>query len=537
MTGNEQAVPVKGSCVFGAQRLLPQLDAFTKEINGVKSGEDIEHIHRMRVASRRLRAALPLFSACFPEKEYRLWASEIRKVTRALGDARDADVQIAFLKKYLRKLEEPSEGPLHNGPVPAAPAHHSLDLVLSRLQKKRSGCQDDVVHALEELEQGRGIDGIRAACRNILPEHGRRHRRHRMYGLPAVASARIGNRLLGLFSYEPWVHNPDAIAEHHAMRIAAKKLRYTMELYAPLYRRELKKPIARVKKVQDLLGDIHDCDVWIDDITLLIMKERNRPHALHDLRHGRAYAIAPLRRLLINRERRRQRLYRQFVRFWESLQRSGLWNELRATVISGQKNAYGVRPVSSGATEREGIQRLAGEAPAQQEHSRAVAALALGLFDQLPDLHRLGDRDRTLLDYAALLHDIGWTSGEKGHQKRSARMILADEDLPLGTRERGIVGLVAGSHGTNVRLAGNGLYQLLSREDQHRVLALAAILRVADGLDYLHQQTVTGLHCTAGTDEIVCTITASGDAMIEKRRALAKSDLFTEIFGRKLVIP
>jgi CHAD domain-containing protein len=536
MKGSERPEPVSGSCFFGVQRLLPLLDAFTKEITGVRNGEDIEHIHRMRVASRRLRAALPLFCTCFPEKQYRLWTAEIRKVTRALGSARDADVQIAFLNKYLRKLQEPVSGPLGSVPSPAGPPQHSLDLVLSRLQKKRNGFQEDVIHALDELEGSRVMDEIHAACREILPEHGRIRRRPRMYGLPAVAAARIGRRLLGLFSYEPWVHNPDAVTEHHAMRISAKKLRYTMEVYAPLYRRQLKKPIARVKKLQDLLGDIHDCDVWIDHITLLIMKERNRSHALHDFRHGRPYAIAPLRRLLINREKRRQRLYRQFVRFWESLQRSGIWNELRATVITGQRKAFYVKAASAGLPEQEAIQRLAMGAPALQEHCQLVTVLALRLFDQLRDLHRMGDRDRALVEYAALLHDIGWKYGDKGHQKRSARMILADEGLPLGTRERGILGLVAGFHGTNVRFAADGLYYLLSRDDQQRVRTLAAILRIADGLDYLHQQTVTDIRCTINPHEVTCDIVASGDATIEKRRALVKGDLFTEVFGREPVI-
>jgi len=535
MAGTEH--PARGSCFFGAQRLLPLLDALTKEIKGARSGDDIEHIHRMRVASRRLRAALPLFADCFPEKEFRGWSAEIRKVTRALGEARDADVQIAFLKKYFRKVEGSASGPAGTGPATAAPPHPSLDRLLSQLQKKRSRYQEDVIHALEELEQGAVLGEIRAACQEVLPEHGRIRRRPRMYDLPPVASARIGNRLLRLLSYEPWVQNPDAIAEHHAMRIAAKKLRYTMELYAPIYQRGLKKPIARAKKVQDLLGEIHDCDVWIDHITLLIMKERGRPHALHDLRHGRAYAIAPLRRLLVNRERRRQRLYNQFVRSWESLRQSGIWDELRATVLTGQKRAYRVRGIPSGAAEREAVLQLAGEAPAQLEHSRAVAALALSLFDQLRDLHGLGDRDRTLLEYAALLHDTGWKYGEKGHRKESARMILADEHLPLGTRERGLLALIAGFHGMTARLAENGLYQLLSHEHQGRVCTLVAILRVADGLDYLHQQTVTGLQCTVGPEEISCTITASGEAMIEKRRALAKSGLFTDVFSRELVIP
>ena len=85
------------------QKLPGLLDAFTGEIAGVKEAQDIEYIHRMRVASRRLRAALPLFRPCFPEKQYAKWMQEITKITRALGDARDADVQIAFLQKILKK--------------------------------------------------------------------------------------------------------------------------------------------------------------------------------------------------------------------------------------------------------------------------------------------------------------------------------------------------------------------------------------------------------------------------------------------------
>ena len=94
---------VRAECSFGVQRLLPLLDAFSKEIEGVESGQDIEYIHRMRVASRRLRAALPLFFSCIPEKKYRVWMLEIQKITRALGEARDTDVQIAFITKIIKK--------------------------------------------------------------------------------------------------------------------------------------------------------------------------------------------------------------------------------------------------------------------------------------------------------------------------------------------------------------------------------------------------------------------------------------------------
>ncbi|MHB8053394.1 MAG: CHAD domain-containing protein, partial [Methanoregula sp.] len=98
--------PHTGLCWYAMQKLPGLLDAFTCEIAGVKEAQDIEYIHRMRVASRRLRAALPLFRTCFPDKQYMKWMKEITKITRALGDARDADVQIVFLTKSLKKIQK-----------------------------------------------------------------------------------------------------------------------------------------------------------------------------------------------------------------------------------------------------------------------------------------------------------------------------------------------------------------------------------------------------------------------------------------------
>ncbi|HET7776039.1 MAG TPA: CHAD domain-containing protein, partial [Azospira sp.] len=62
-----------GVCVFGALLLHRYLDALIQEVDGVRTAEDIECIHRMRVATRRLRAALPLFSDCLPAKKYPNW--------------------------------------------------------------------------------------------------------------------------------------------------------------------------------------------------------------------------------------------------------------------------------------------------------------------------------------------------------------------------------------------------------------------------------------------------------------------------------
>jgi len=99
-----------GYCVFGATVLTDLITAFTAEAGGVREGADIEYIHRMRVATRRLRAALPLFRDCYTRAEYRRWLSSVKAITQALGEARDADVQIAFLDKYLLGIPGQTSG-------------------------------------------------------------------------------------------------------------------------------------------------------------------------------------------------------------------------------------------------------------------------------------------------------------------------------------------------------------------------------------------------------------------------------------------
>jgi CHAD domain-containing protein len=536
MPGPDPAATVPGPCIFGAGRLLPLVDVLSAEIAGVREADDIEHVHRMRVASRRLRAALPLFADCFPEKEYRFWLREIKKITRALGAARDMDVQIAFLKKYLKSQtgQVPQDAPVK---APENPSHtgNPLGVLLTRFQKQRGALQKQVIAVLDEFEHSQVLPSLRAAC-TPPAEPEKRRKRERYAGILPVAAGRIGRRLQVIHRYEPFVHNPDAVFEHHALRIAAKKLRYTLEAYAPLYRRDLARPIARIKRVQDLLGDIHDCDVWIEQMSLAIVRQRGRRHPGTGDTGASISAVAPFRRLLVNREKCRARLYRQFVRYWDALVRNGFWEELPAAALTGQRSAFSSRRSLPVKEEREAFLQLAAVVPDHVAHSRTVMALALRFFDELAPLHRLARRDRTLLSYAAIVHDIGWLHGQAGHQRKSAEMVLASPGLPVPVREQGMVAVIAGLHGGKMQARPDGFFSLLAETDQKRVRTLAALLRVADGLDYLHAGSVKGLHCTIRATDVLCTLTGTGDTATERARATRKSDLFTEVFGKTLVI-
>jgi CHAD domain-containing protein len=76
------------------------------QLEGTRQGDDIEALHDMRVASRRLRAALSVFAAAFPPKPFTAIEKEVAKTTDALGAVRDGDVQIEFMQTAIDAAPE-----------------------------------------------------------------------------------------------------------------------------------------------------------------------------------------------------------------------------------------------------------------------------------------------------------------------------------------------------------------------------------------------------------------------------------------------
>jgi CHAD domain-containing protein len=74
--------------------------------DGVLDVEEIERLHDMRVATRRLRAALEVFEACFPRKRYRKALKRVKALADALGERRDRDVEIEFLAEFAAQAPE-----------------------------------------------------------------------------------------------------------------------------------------------------------------------------------------------------------------------------------------------------------------------------------------------------------------------------------------------------------------------------------------------------------------------------------------------
>lgn len=529
--GKEELAP-EIVCRFAAQRILPLIDAYGKEIEGVKAGEDSEHLHRMRVASRRLRAALRTFRSCMPRKKYRRIFSRTRTVTRSLGQARDADVQIAHLKKMRKRIAAGRKMKGEPGDLLLA-----IRFLLAKIRRERSGYQGEVVSAVEKYERQEQAGSIREA---FAPFSVSRRNRRRVQGeestLTLLAAENIAECLSDLLSYEPWLQHPDAILEHHAMRISAKHLRYTLETFSPLYRRGLKKYIARAARMQQLLGDVHDTDVWIETVTRILLKERSRPRAPEDPARPGPEAISGLKAFLREKEKERTRVFRRTVATWNRISRAGLWEELERELVSGLKAKYSRGVSMPDDEQKEKIEEFVRSSPVTASHSRLVARLSLELFDQIETLHNLSGEERKLLEYAALLHDTGPKRRARKRERESARVVRRAVELPLSLQERGAIGLLVSAHRGRDTWETRPYFSLLPKEEQEILRQLAGMLVTAAALDENHRGRVSSVACVVTADAVTCSVQASSDCSREIAAARERAVTFERAFGRALVL-
>jgi exopolyphosphatase / guanosine-5'-triphosphate,3'-diphosphate pyrophosphatase len=148
-------------------------------------------------------------------------------------------------------------------------------------------------------------------------------------------------------------------------------------------------------------------------------------------------------------------------------------------------------------------------------HARHVALLAVAIFDQTRAFHKLGDREREWLEYGALLHDAGVHISYERHHRHSYYLIKNGELRGFDPEEIEIIALLARYHRQATPKKSHEGYGLLKGRVRKIVKTLAAMLRLAEGLDRSHAQVVTALDVVPRGDEYLIRLRASGDAELE----------------------
>ena len=307
-------------CRFGAEALAKLLQTIEAQIDGVEKSEDIEYVHKMRVTSRRIRAAMPLFRECFPKKRYKKWLNEIKKVTQFLGIARDLDVQISVIKDYVKQLQptEPKTG---------------MDALLQRHVDQRTYLQSNIINGLQELTKSRVLQQTTSYCRQIIKQTASTS--FDLFVVREKAFWQISSKLDKFLAMEDYVHKENEILKHHEMRIRAKWLRYTMETFAPLYQEELSEEIKMMKNFQDTLGEMHDCDVWIERIPKFINEIENEIAIFPENEKAIAEGNQDSLKFLDHIKEKRKNHYKNFVRFWDKEKSNNAFEELRKIASAG----------------------------------------------------------------------------------------------------------------------------------------------------------------------------------------------------------
>jgi exopolyphosphatase/guanosine-5'-triphosphate,3'-diphosphate pyrophosphatase len=169
-------------------------------------------------------------------------------------------------------------------------------------------------------------------------------------------------------------------------------------------------------------------------------------------------------------------------------------------------------------------------------HAERVARFALVLFDATRELHGRGEDARDLLEFAALLHDVGYAVSSHSHHKHSAYLIENAGLQGFSPEEVELMAVVARYHRFGMPKRSHAAFQRLDGARQNLALELAGMLRLANGLDRGHLGAVRSLDARVADGALRLALHTHGDAALELWAAGLGGDLLSAQFGVPVVL-
>ena len=311
----------------GSQVLEERASQIAVLSRGVLDVTDPAAANDLWLAARRLRAALEVFRSCLGRTEFRDGRAEARRISRAAGERRDADVAITI---YESVLEETGNAEAEG-----------LERVIATLRREQARAN----RALAQVVHGRRIQAFRVRMEEIIDstvesdaiERAEQYRPVEI--LPFEATALIGKRLDRLRREAGAGLESDGVDAQHRMRVAAERLRYALELTGDALGSQAHTARRAARGLQDVLGEIRDCDLAVpparqvigelerEDVETIITRGRGSrdldPILVQAAPNRAAYRGVEL--AVVHLLARRQMLFERFKRLWLEQSRQGVW--------------------------------------------------------------------------------------------------------------------------------------------------------------------------------------------------------------------
>ncbi len=231
-------------------------DEFYLQLTRVREDFDPEAIHDLRVASRRLREGISLFANCFRKKQLLPLRRELKTFTEMLGAIRNTDEAIRFFKSLQQE---------------AAGTAASLQSMVDVMQVDRDNQRRTLKKELKKLDPGALLGRMDEMCNN--PRIFNPSAQELFKPVVTTLLAAIAAREAMLEEILPFALIAENIKAQHRLRIAVKRFRYRMEFLAPFASADYKEVYATVKGFQELLGHMHDLDVFAGLTTEMIPEQ------------------------------------------------------------------------------------------------------------------------------------------------------------------------------------------------------------------------------------------------------------------------
>ncbi len=171
----------------------------------------------------------------------------------------------------------------------------------------------------------------------------------------------------------------------------------------------------------------------------------------------------------------------------------------------------------------------------EKAHAMQVKKLALSIFDKTKKLHKLQDREKNILEAAAILHDCGNYISYSKHHKHSYYLIKNSDFIGYSSKDVELIANVARYHRKSPPKSTHQNFNALNDEEKYIVRALSAILRIADAVDRTHDARVSCVDVEVQNTVVFFQFTSKKELLLEINAFESKKNLFEEVFNVKAV--